>query len=133
MTEEVPQTVDSLVGVYDADGSLAGELAYVVGKALGRRHCALCDITHGTFRRRPEFDECAAGLGVPFELVHLDERADDVRAASDGHVPCVLARTGGDLVRLVDRSGLERCGKDPARLAAAVRTAAGERGLTLPG
>lgn len=38
--------VVEVVGVYDADHTLAGEVAYVVGKLLGRRHCALCDVTH---------------------------------------------------------------------------------------
>jgi hypothetical protein len=39
-----------LVGVYDADGTPRGEIAYWVGARLGRTHCALCDITHGPWR-----------------------------------------------------------------------------------
>ena len=33
------------MGVYDADGGLLGELAYLTGRILGIAHCALCDIT----------------------------------------------------------------------------------------
>jgi hypothetical protein len=33
-----------LIGVYAADGTVTGELAYFVGARLGRAHCALCDI-----------------------------------------------------------------------------------------
>ena len=33
--------------IYDADGSLAGELSYALGKLAGARRCALCDISHG--------------------------------------------------------------------------------------
>jgi hypothetical protein len=40
-----------LIGVYNAEGSLRGELAYLLGKLTGRAHCALCDITHGALRR----------------------------------------------------------------------------------
>ena len=58
-----------------ADGTLLGELAYVVGHLLGRRSCALCDITHGRVARRPQFDEAAVTLGVPFDLLHHDERS----------------------------------------------------------
>ena len=47
-------SVNRLVGVYDADGGLLGEAAYVWGKVRGTRHCALCDITHRRVRRRPE-------------------------------------------------------------------------------
>jgi len=38
------------VGIYNADGSLLGEVSYVLAKYTGRGHCELCDITHGTFR-----------------------------------------------------------------------------------
>ena len=38
--------ISELVGVYDADGGLPGELAYLWGKLRGTRHCGLCDITH---------------------------------------------------------------------------------------
>ena len=47
--------VTALTGVYQADGSLSGELRYVVGKLLGSAHCALCDITHGAVREKKGF------------------------------------------------------------------------------
>ena len=43
-----------LVGVYDADGTPWGEVAYWVGARLGRRHCSLCEITHGASFTAPE-------------------------------------------------------------------------------
>ncbi len=36
-----------LVGVYNADGDILGELAYVFKKAIGKTKCGLCDLTHG--------------------------------------------------------------------------------------
>jgi len=69
------QWIERLVGVYDADGTLLGELAYEVGHLKGRRSCARGDITHGGIRRRPELDQAAAALGVPFDLLHRDERS----------------------------------------------------------
>ena len=44
------QQIVRLIGVYDANGTLSGELAYWIGARLGRRHCSLCDITHGSVR-----------------------------------------------------------------------------------
>lgn len=35
-----------LIGVYNADGGLFGELRYLVGNARGTAHCALCNIAH---------------------------------------------------------------------------------------
>jgi hypothetical protein len=46
------QKIRRLVGVYNANGSVGGELAYFIGARLGRAHCALCDITHGLVRER---------------------------------------------------------------------------------
>lgn len=129
------RTIRGLVGVYDADGTLRGEVAYWVGARLGRAHCALCDITHGTFRRRPDWDRCAAGLPVPFVTHHRDE-VDELAAPP----PYVAAETDDGLVVLVDRDGLEGLAvpvdgdDDPAtgpqeRLVAAIEAAATAHGL----
>ena len=48
--------VTGLVGVYHANGSWHGELAYLLGRLSGRAHCALCDITHGLLRQHGAFD-----------------------------------------------------------------------------
>ena len=85
--------ITGLVGVYHADGGLAGEARYVIGRLLGRTHCALCQITHSMVRRKSEWDEMVARLGIPFELVHLNEMSPDVAAAVAAHgSPVVLAR-----------------------------------------
>ena len=125
------QRIDRLVGVYDADGTVLGELAYAVGHLLGRRSCALCDITHGRVRRRPEFDEAAATLGVPFDLLHRDERSPALATLTDGALPCVVAEGAGQPRVLVDRATLAACGTDPAALVEAIRAAAATADLVL--
>ncbi|MGG5259972.1 hypothetical protein [Phycicoccus avicenniae] len=83
--------VVEVVGVYDADGGVLGELAYVVGHALGRAECALCDVTHGGLRRRPAWDALARSLPVPVRLVHRNELSDaERRAVADSGLPAVL-------------------------------------------
>jgi hypothetical protein len=124
-----PTRVVALTGVYHADGSLTGEVAYVVGKLLGRRHCALCDITHGALRERPEMAACRAALPVPFDLVHLDERSSELVRATDGRTPCVVAHLdGGRLEVVLDADRLEACEKQPAKLAEAMEAAVAGRG-----
>lgn len=125
------QRIDRLVGVYDADGTLLGELAYAVGHLLGRRSCALCDITHGGVRRRPEFDEAAAILGVPLDLLHRDERSQALATLTEGALPCVVAEGEGEQVVLVGRGALAACGKDPVALVDAIRSAAASADLML--
>lgn len=98
--------VVSLTGVYDADGGLRGELAYLAGKIRGA-HCSLCDITHSPLRRRREWDIFISSLPVPFEVVHRNERSPRVALATSGHEPCVVAECDdGRLVILLDDAAL---------------------------
>jgi hypothetical protein len=106
--------VERLTGVYHAEGTLRGELAYVVGRRLGRRHCGLCDITHGRVRERAEWRAARGRLGIPFETVHLDDRPAEVRAASGGRAPAVLAHLeGGEAVLLLGPDEIDACAGDP--------------------
>lgn len=110
-----------LIGIYDANGSLPGEIAYWVGARLGTRHCALCEITHGVFREKSEWRECRAGLAVPFESLHLDEIPPEMAAVVAGSTPCVVAeRADGSFEIVIDREQLEACDGRPERLAALV-------------
>jgi hypothetical protein len=115
-------TVSELVGVYDADGGLLGEAAYVWGKVRGTRHCGLCDITHSTVRRKAEWDRMAASLPVPVRLLHLNELDDDLRAAvAAAGAPVVLARDGAGWTDLLGAAELDELAGSVAAFEAAVR------------
>ena len=106
-----------LVGVYDADGGLLGEAAYVWGKIRGTRHCSLCDITHGRVRRKPKWDQMVADLGIPMDLLHLNELPTDVRqAVAESGAPVVLARSDAGWWPLVGRDELDTLDGSVARL-----------------
>lgn len=124
--------VDRLIGVYHADGGLLGELRYVFDKVARGQHCALCDLTHAGVRRRPEWDATVSEWGVPFDLVHLNERTEDVRRVSEGRTPCVLAEVGSDVRLLLGPEELTAVGTDLGRFSAAVFRAADAAGLRLP-
>lgn len=122
MTAGAESPIVSFTGVYDADGTLGGELAYWIGAHVtGTRHCALCEITHGTFREKARWRELAQELPVPFAAVHLDERDPRVREVTEGQAPCVVARrTDGSIEVVLDSEQLEAFRGDPDRLAAAL-------------
>jgi len=111
-----------LIGVYHADGGPSGEVRYVLGKMLGTAHCGLCDITHSTIRRKPEWDRMVARLGVPFDLLHLNEMPTDVAAATAAHgSPVVLARVrDGSLHLALDAAALDANGGSVQAFAAAL-------------
>lgn len=123
-----------LLGVYDADHTLRGELSYWVGARFGRAHCALCDITHGTFRKKADWQACGLGLPVPFDTFHRDDQPHAVRAAVAGAAPVVVAEVdGGGIVPLLDDAALDACGGSVDALVAAVEQAVGDAGLAWPG
>lgn len=120
-----------LVGVYDAEGTLRGELTYWVGARLGRAHCSLCDITHGTFRERADWKRCRDGMPVGFDTYHLDDQPTAVRDASEGSAPVVLAETAVGYVVLLGPSELEACAGSVEQFQRAIERALSSAGLTL--
>ncbi|MFM8310557.1 MAG: hypothetical protein ACKOAZ_01515 [Ilumatobacteraceae bacterium] len=124
--------ITRIIGVYNADGTLRGELTYLVGKLRGTAHCGLCDITHSTVRRRPEWLECASLLPVAFDTYHRDDQPDAARPHTDGSLPAVLADTDAGVVPLLGPADLDACAASPERLIDAVRTAADGLGLRWP-
>lgn len=113
-----------LVGVYDADHTIRGELSYWVGARLGRGHCALCEITHGMLLRRSEWNAYTERLDVRFDTFHRDDQPDAVRAASGDTVPVVVAELAtGAIVPLLDPGALEACDGSVERLGAAIDAA----------
>ena len=87
-------------------------MRYAVGKLTGRAHCSLCDLTHRGVSPRTEWKELAGRLPVPITLVHLNERTEEVRAASEGRTPCVLAEVEGRLVVVLGPADLSACHGD---------------------
>lgn len=125
-------TVARLVGVYDADGSLRGELAYWVGAGLGRAHCSLCDITHGRVRERTDWKACRAELPVRFDTFHRDDQPTAVRSALGGVLPAVVAETAAGVVLLLGPDELAACDGSTSRLTAAIEDAVARAGLGWP-
>ncbi len=130
MSAAEPERILRLTGVYHADGGLLGELRYVVGKLRGVAHCALCDITHGALRKKPEFSAWERALSVPLELVHLNERSPEIARVTEGRTPALVAHTARGLVLLLGPDALELEGSLAAFREALARSVK-EHGLRL--
>lgn len=113
--------VTRLSMVYDADGTLVGEVRYAVGHLLGRVRCDLCDITHGGLRRRAAFDDLVASLPVPVDVLHRDEQSPELATFTAGRLACVVGHTGDGLELLVGREELRSCDGRVDRLADVLR------------
>ena len=121
-----------LIGVYDADGSVRGELAYWIGARLGKAHCSLCDITHGLVRLRPEWRRRRADLAAPFDTYHRDDQPDAVRIATADAAPAVIAETPHGLVALLGPEDLDRCAGSADQLFGEIDRAMQRAGLVWP-
>lgn len=116
--------------MYDAEGTVLGEVRYWVGARLGTTHCSLCELTHGTFRERADWRDCRGQLPVPFHAFHTNDQPEDVRAAAAGEYPVVVARTTDGTAVLLGRAELDACEGDLDAFRSALADAAVRLGLT---
>lgn len=105
----------TVYAIYNAESSLVGELAYLAGKVIGNRSCALCDITHGwhplgksEWRKRDERE-------LPVYWLHSDEQSYALKTFTEGRLPLVVADVGGKYDTLLTKEQLAACGGDYKR------------------
>jgi len=127
--EQGTGTIRRLVGVYNANGTVVGELAYLIRARMGGSHCALCDVTHGLVRERPEWEACRTQLRAPFDTYHVNDQPGPVRAAYDGRAPVVLAETDTAMIPLLGTPELSACAGSMERLTIAIDDAVEAPGL----
>ena len=124
--------ITRLIGVYDADGTLRGELAYWVGARLGRTHCSLCEITHGLVRERSDWKSCKEGIAVPFDTYHRNDQPSSVRSATGDTAPVVVAETTSGITLLLGPTELDACAGSVEQLIELIEAAVLEKGLEWP-
>jgi hypothetical protein len=115
-----------VIGVYDADGGLRGELAYLTGRLLGVAHCALCDITHGRSGEKAGFRSLRRSLGVPVVTIHRNEQSVGLSEVTRGQLPCVVGETADGYELILGRADLEGCRGDVPCLESALLRAVDE-------
>ena len=98
--------------IYDADGTLSGELGYALGKLAGTRHCALCDISHGWNPIGKAGWRKDSGLSCQLQWLHRDEQSPDLAAYTLGKLPLVVEQGNDGFRTLLDSEKLEACGGD---------------------
>jgi hypothetical protein len=118
--------VTRVVGVYNARGTVLGELSYLLRRTFAGEHCALCDITHSSVRRRPEWDRCAQGFslehGIPVDLFHLDEVPTELSETVDFCAPAVFfQRSDQSFVMAAHPDELVDCNHSPEQLFALLK------------
>jgi hypothetical protein len=126
------ETVERLSLVYNANGGVLGELAYVLGKARGTADCALCSVTHGAIREKRAWRDLRESLPVPVAAYHLNERPAELAALTEGQTPCAVAHTNGDLAVVLGPAELAACGGGVEAFREALDAGLAQAGLAWP-
>ena len=119
-----PLPVTELYGIYNANGGLLGEVAYLAGKLFGQTHCALCDISHSGISEKSDFKKCRESQPIPLIMLHINEQHDDLAAFTQDKTPCVVGRReDGTWNMLLDAHTLETCNRSVQAFAEALEKA----------
>ena len=78
--------------IYNAEGSLRGELEYIYNKYVNNIKCSMCDITHDTISPKKKWKEKCSTFGTKIECLHLDELPNDIKKLVKDKTPCVVGQ-----------------------------------------
>ena len=79
--------------IYNAEGSIFGEIRYIYDKYVNDIKCAMCDITHNSFIEKSEWEKKCREFPIKIECLHLDELPSDIKNIVKDNAPCVVAKT----------------------------------------
>ncbi|MGT2772033.1 hypothetical protein [Streptococcus marimammalium] len=103
-----------IIGIYDANAGLVGEFKYVFEKVFYKKHCALCDITHGlSFTAKKEWLNQVETFPLPIETFHLNEIDQDLKKFVDKQTPCIVYSDGDCQKIIMTNEELSSFSKEP--------------------
>jgi len=117
---------DRLTFIYDASGTLFGEIAYLYRSQVKGELCTLCDITHTWHGKRSEFTSYEARLRTPIEYLHrndLESGPGTAYASLGDALPTVVAHVGDRWVVALGPDQLSACNGDVRAFEQALRIA----------
>ena len=76
--------------IYNANGSLSGEIAYFFKKYFYGLKCSMCEITHNFISEKEDWKDRLSQTKINLKTVHLDEQNNDLYQFSFGNTPCVV-------------------------------------------
>jgi len=112
-----------VIGVYNANSTILGEVSYWIGARFGVAHCSLCDITHGLFTERKDWKSCRDQFEFNFSTFHRNDQPDALRRATKNAAPVVVAVINNDYHVLLESQQIDACEGSPERLVAAITEA----------
>ena len=78
--------------IYNAEGSIKGELKYLYKKYFKDIECSMCDITHGVFKQKKKWVSKCLASKLNIKCLHLDELPNDIKDLVINKAPCVVSQ-----------------------------------------
>ena len=98
--------------IYNANGSLAGEISYMWKKILSGFDCSLCNISHNTFTEKRIWKKEISNFKYELEMLHLDEQSEDLQSFTKGATPCVVSKGESGFKIILSESELKKINGD---------------------
>ena len=78
--------------IYNAEGSIFGEIRYLYNKYIKDIKCSMCDITHNYFSEKGEWRKKCNEFPFKIECLHLDELPIEIKDIVKDNAPCVVTQ-----------------------------------------
>ena len=98
--------------IYNAKGSVSGELTYLFKKYVYGLKCSMCVITHNSLTIKRYWEYKISQSNINLETVHLDERSEDLKEFSKNNVPCVVGKYQDGYKLIFNNEDLKNLGGD---------------------
>ena len=108
-----------MLGIYNDNGGIIGEIKNFAGKFFANQHCSLCDITHG--KAKNEWAKCEKNLPITIDFIHLNERNEAVKKYTNGVTPCVIGKTATGYVTVVTKYEMNETNGNVAEFEALIK------------
>ncbi len=79
--------------IYNAEGSIFGEIRYLYNKYIKDIKCSMCDITHNSFSEKIDWGKKCREFPFKIECLNLDELPSDIKNIVKNNAPCGVAQT----------------------------------------
>ena len=108
---EAQNTTPKIYFIYNASGTIGGEISYLYGKYFQNQHCELCDITHSSVSAKPEWKAWISNLSCENYVLHTNEAEKMSIDFSGFTLPVVLIERGNGLEELISKKDMAQSGK----------------------
>ena len=106
------KSIKKVYCIYNANGSIIGEISYLWKKLLSDFDCSICNISHNTFTEKRIWKKEMSKSKYKIEMLHLDEQSEDLKSFTKDVTPCVVSENDSGFEIILRDSELKKINGD---------------------